>query len=312
MRGRERTCGATPDTRTPGIANVELDLESSYILRSYCIEAIAQMRLITPKHLRPWQLAPRHGESEAALHFRQDSAYFAEQVQESSDWWLRMGDKVTLQGSRVLDFGCGHGALSVSAVQRGATEAVGIDLDRRRIDFATRHIPEKYPEFARSLRFKAVDIAEFDDVDRFDVILSKDTFEHVEDLPETVRHLHRLLRPGGRLLVGFSPLFYSPFGDHGRLAPRLPWLPALLPERLVLAMASRRHQARISAMTDVGLNKLTPAQFRSSFPEAEWRIDRILYNRSDRRLMPVMNAMRRLPGLERWFTVGIYASIVRV
>jgi len=188
----------------------------------------------------------------------------------------------------------------------------GIDLDQRRIDFARRHVPTHYPDYAKVVCFEAVDIADLDEAAGFDVVLSKDAFEHVEDLPAAIQHMHRLLKSGGRLLVGFSPLFYSPFGDHGRLAPALPWLPGLLPEKLVLSMASRRHGVQIGTMADVGLNKLTPAQFRASFPEGKWKIDRVLYNRSGRRLMPVLNAIRRLSGLERWFTVGIYAIVTRV
>jgi SAM-dependent methyltransferase len=266
---------------------------------------------VLERRVRPWELPPYAGESIPALHFRQDTAYFAEQVDESVDWWDRMGEAISLNGLRVLEFGCGHGALTLSAAKRGAAEVLGIDLDRRRIDFARRHIPAQYPDYAKIIRFEAADIANIDDVSRFDVVLSKDTFEHVENLPATIDHMYRVLKPGGRLMVGFSPLFHSPFGDHGRLAPPLPWLPALLPERLVFSMARRRHKVQIDAMADVGLNKLTPAQFRASFPPGKWSMDRIRYNRSKRRLMPVLNVMRLLPGFERWFTVGIYAIVTR-
>ena len=263
------------------------------------------------RRVRPWQLPPHPGESQPALHLRQDTAYFVEQVDESGDWWDRMGDEISLKGLRVLEFGCGHGALTLSAAERGAAAVLGIDLDQRRIDFARRHISAQYPDYAKIIRFEAADITDIHEVCGFDVVLSKDTFEHVENLSATIQHMHRILKPGGRLLVGFSPLFHSPFGDHGRLAPPLPWLPALLPERLVLSMASRRHGLQIGAMADVGLNKLTPAQFRASFPDDKWSIDRIRYNRSKRSLMPVLNVMRRLPGFERWFTVGIYAIVTR-
>lgn len=266
----------------------------------------------TLSQLRPWQLPPLPGESQAELHERQDRAYFEEQIRDTADWWRRMGGDITLQGLSVLDFGCGHGALSLGACERGAARVTGIDLDRRRIGFARRHLPARYPQWADRLRFLDLDVTRLEEYGAYDVILSKDCFEHVEDLPGTLRHLHRLLRPGGRLLAGFSPLFHSPFGDHGRLGPRLPWLPAVLPDRLVLAMASRRQGRPIRRMADVGLNGLTPAQFRAALAPAQWRFERLAYNRGDRRLMPLMNALRRVPGLERWFTVGIYAIAIRL
>jgi SAM-dependent methyltransferase len=266
---------------------------------------------VLARRIRPWQLPANPGESLPDLHYRQDSAYFTEQLAESVDWWARMGQEISLKGQRVLDFGCGHGALSLSAAERGASAVVGVDLDERRIAFARHYIPIHYPEYAAVVRFEARDVAELGEAAAFDVILSKDAFEHVENLPATIQTMHQLLKPGGRLLVGFSPLFHSPFGDHGRLAPRLPWLPALLPERLVLHLASKRHGTPIRSMADVGLNKLTPAQFRASFPPQQWKVERILYNRSNRSLMPVLNVLRHVPGLERWFTVGIYAIVVR-
>lgn len=261
---------------------------------------------------RPWQLPPLPGESEAELHDRQDRAYFEEQIDDTADWWRRMGGDIDLTGLTVLDFGCGHGALCVGACERGAAHVTGIDLDRRRIGFARRHLPARYPQWRDRLRLLDIDVAHLEEDGCYDVILSKDCFEHVEDLPATLHHFRRLLRPGGKLLTGFSPLFYSPFGDHGRLWPRLPWLPALLPERLVLAMASRKRERPIRTMADVGLNKLTPAQFRAALPPGQWSFERLEYNQSDRSLMPVMNALRRIPALERWFTVGIYATVIRL
>lgn len=62
------------------------------------------------------------------------------------------------------------------------------------------------------------DVLEFDDPDRFDVIVSISTLEHVgfeEEVPEpdkparVMAHLARLLRPGGRAVVTF-PFGYNP------------------------------------------------------------------------------------------------------
>lgn len=268
------------------------------------------MGKVTTAGERPWELTARPGESEDELYDRQDRAYFAWQIEDSVDWWNRMGQPIDLEGLSVLDFGCGHGALSVSTAQRGASSVLGIDLDERRIEFATRYVPEQHPEVSDAVSFEVQDLTEMSGSESFDVILSKDTFEHVENLSDVIAHMHRLLKPGGRILAGFSPLFHSPFGDHGRLEPSLPWLPAMLPERLVLAMTSRKTGTPLRSMADVGLNKLTPAEFRDLFEgNPDWKVDSLQYNQSDRRLMPVMNVLRQMPLLERWFTVGIYAVI---
>lgn len=289
------------------------------------------MRASATNHARPWELPPLPGESEADLRDRQDRAYFAEEIENTPYWWERIGEGVDLRDQRVLDFGCGHGALSVSAAQRGAREVLGIDLDRRRIDFASRHLSNQYPALKEVVRFSTADISELDGAALFDVILSKDTLEHVDDIRLIAQQMRRLLRPGGRLVVGFSPLFYSPFGDHGRVGIALPWVPALLPERLALAVASRRAGHCVNSFSELGLNRLKPAQFRAAFPAAQWNFNSLAYNPTVRHrmplrdalqrmpmasilrmhgsslFMPLLNALRRVPGLEPWFTVGIYA-----
>ncbi|MCB1883767.1 MAG: class I SAM-dependent methyltransferase [Geminicoccaceae bacterium] len=260
---------------------------------------------------QPWALPPLPGESEAALRERRDQAYFDQQREDSREWWRRMGGETPLAGLRVLDFGCGHGALAVAAAERGAAHVVGLDLDEARIAFARRKVRDDFPDLAGRVRFEARDIADLDD-GPFDAVLSKDTFEHVGDLPAVLAHVRRLLRPGGRLLVGFSPLYYSPWGDHGRLWHPLPWLHAVLPDSLLFPLAGRRRGRRITGLADVGLNGLTPRRFRALFAPDRWRIERIRYNPGDKPLMGAMRALRRLPLLEAPFTVGIYADIVRV
>ena len=112
---------------------------------------------------QPWALPPLPGESEAALRERRDQAYFDQQREDSREWWRRMGGETPLAGLRVLDFGCGHGALAVAAAERGAAHVVGLDLDEARIAFARRKVRDDFPDLAGRVRFEARDIADLDD-----------------------------------------------------------------------------------------------------------------------------------------------------
>ena len=62
----------------------------------------------------------------------------------------------------------------------------------------------------------------------YDVIVSKDVFEHVDELFDVFPNLIDKLKPGGKILLGFGPLWYSPFGDHGiskRITGvKVPWM----------------------------------------------------------------------------------------
>jgi SAM-dependent methyltransferase len=99
-------------------------------------------------------------------------------------------------GERVLDVGCGTGALC-SYMPRGV-EYVGVDVDARYVESAR----ERYPgrgEFVRA------DVAELPsaDVGTFDAAIAFGVLHHLDD--EQVRAalgvVRRLLRPGGRLVA---------------------------------------------------------------------------------------------------------------
>jgi hypothetical protein len=72
---------------------------------------------------------------------------------------------------------------------------------------------------------------------------------------------------------------------------------------------SAKQRRRTEKISDLGLNKLTPVEFRSLFPESHWRVISLKYNRGSRRLLRLMSALRKIPPLEKYFTVNIYAVI---
>jgi SAM-dependent methyltransferase len=261
----------------------------------------------------PWRLQPAPGETQHDLQQRRDRAYFAWQLADTEVFWRRLsGAAIDFAGARVLELGCGHGALSADAAAKGAARVLGIDLDDQRIAFAQQSVPAADPDRAHVMAFRCVDIAAIEGEACFDIVLCKDTFEHITDLPGVVAEVHRLLRPGGLFVIGTSPLYYSPFGDHGRyLGSGIPWLGALMPEPLLFRLASARHRTTISSAADVGLNKMTPARFRGLFAPHEWNVRMLRYNAGDKPLLRVLSVLRRLRVLEPLCTVSIYAVLVR-
>jgi len=262
-----------------------------------------------PRRVPPWLLSRLAGESELDHRTRQNEQYFSEQVVENHDWWKRVGERFECCNANVLDLGCGHGALSISIAEAGASEVLGLDLAADRITFASDVVRQRYPGLAGKLHFACEDIRTLPQRHHYDYVVSKDSFEHIDELKSVVNSIAVLLKPGGKLIVGFSPLYYSPFGDHDRLGLPCAWLHAVLPERCLLRWVSAKERRRIEKVSDLGLNKLTPAEFRSLFPASHWRVITLQYNRGSRRLMPLMSALRKIPPLEKYFTVNIYAVI---
>jgi len=235
-----------------------------------------------------------------------NDAYFDDQLSRSlPEFWRRMNGRPDFAGQRVLDFGCGHGAMTVSLAQAGA-EVTAVDIDPDWIAYARTRVGAQFPELGDRVRFECADIGDL--AGTFDAAVSKDTFEHVENLDAVLAQLHRLLRPGGLLYVGFSPLYYSPNGPHGRLGFRLPWVHSFLPERWVLARASRHHKRAVRSLADLGLNGWTPAQFRAAFDRSPFTVVEMRYNPGGP-AQRVLNWLRRVPGLERFCTVGMYGLL---
>ncbi len=236
------------------------------------------------------------------------AAYYAWQLEDSDEFWRRMGGRPDLAGRDVLDLGCGHGALSVQLARAGA-RVLGVDLDAERVAFAREHAASAHPELADRLAFATADVGDLDR--RFDAVVSKDTFEHVQDLPGVLAALAARLRPGGVVLAGFSPLYPSPWGDHGAAGLRVPWAHLVLGERGVVARARRRGR-EVATLADLGLNGWGIAEYRDAFARSPLEVVSLRTNRGDKRLLPVLGWVgRAVPPLARYCTVSVYVTLRR-
>lgn len=237
-------------------------------------------------------------------------SYFRYQLERSNlEFFQRIGYK-EFKGKTVLDVGCGHGALSIEMARLGAKRVVGVDIDKPLIEEAVKTLKKNYPEYASVVQFECASIESINE--KFDIAISKDSFEHINDLPTMMHNISERLEANGLLIAGFSPLYFSPFGDHGRYLGwrrSIPWLPVLLPEPLLFRLASHIRKTAIRSAADVGLNKLTPQQFRKIISDQCWVPVSLEYNKGERSGMALMRQLRKFPFLEKFFTVNIYAQL---
>jgi ubiquinone/menaquinone biosynthesis C-methylase UbiE len=151
----------------------------------------------------------------------------------------------SFRGGRLLDVGSGNGAQTLRLLGR-FEEIVALDVVPEHLETLREHVPP-----GAKLRTVLYDggVMPFEAAS-FDAVLSIETLEHVADEAQTLREIHRVLAPGGTLVLSVPNKWWV-FETHGARLPLLPWnrVPffSWLPRRL----HSRWARARIYTRRDV-------------------------------------------------------------
>jgi SAM-dependent methyltransferase len=130
-------------------------------------------------------------------------------LEEDKHWWFATRTRAILayldrflgpgEGRRVLDIGCGAGNMAHHLAHYGSV--VGLDNNPRPLAVARERGLDVREGLAQDLPFED---------EEFDVVALLDTVEHVPDEHEmpVFRECHRVLRPGGKLLVTVPALMW--------------------------------------------------------------------------------------------------------
>lgn len=101
------------------------------------------------------------------------------------------------RAARVLDVGCGAGYGSEFVRGAGASEVIGLDLDRRNIRYATRRYPRVQFREANAERLPR-------DLGSFDLILASNVLEHLHDVNPALDAMRVMAR--GRVIIAVPPI----------------------------------------------------------------------------------------------------------
>ncbi len=106
--------------------------------------------------------------------------------------------------SRVLVDGCGVG-MYVKALRQFTPHVVGLDIEPDRVADSAAHSPLVNVGAGETLPYPA---------GAFDLVLSHEVIEHVQDDAHALAEMVRVLKPGGRAVI-FCPNRLYPFETHG-------------------------------------------------------------------------------------------------
>ncbi|GAB90034.1 methyltransferase domain-containing protein [Gordonia rhizosphera] len=105
-------------------------------------------------------------------------------------------------GQTVLDLGCGNGMLlpELARALGRKGRVIGVDMSPDMLTSARARIAEAGEDWVEILDGRAEAIP-LDDATA-DSIISIQVFEYIPDIPAALAECHRVLRPGGRLVIG--------------------------------------------------------------------------------------------------------------
>lgn len=165
-----------------------------------------------------------------------------------------------VQGKRVLDFGCGTGSHAVGMALNGASSVVGLDINDRFLEVgrakAKRHGVSDKVEFKKLLGQH--------EIGSFEVVLSYNSMEHFSDPQQMLALMRSAVSTSGRVVISFSPPWYSAYGAHFHYITPIPWVHLLFPERLLMKVRTRYKSDGAERFEDIegGLNKMSVSKFK--------------------------------------------------
>lgn len=127
-------------------------------------------------------------------------------------WWFRARRELILallqpfpRESHILEIGCSGGELLRDLARAGFSQTEGIDISPEAIAKARARGASQVRE-ARGEATGAADAS-------VDILIAADILEHIENEEAAVREWHRILKPGGTLIV-MVPAFMALWSGH--------------------------------------------------------------------------------------------------
>ena len=211
-----------------------------------------------------------------AFHHDRDAKYQQQYLNAAHHVIPFIEREAPVEGARVLEIGCGEGGVLDAFLARGCT-VVGIDLSERKIEHARAAAADAIAE-GRAV-FIAGDI--YDEAVSaqlgapFDIVLMKDTIEHIPDQGRLLARTRAFVNEQGVLFIGFPP-WRMPYGGHQQILDtrigKLPYyhlLPRSLYRRVLRAFGE--NERKVEEQLEVHDTRISIQRLERLLRETNWQ-----------------------------------------
>ena len=240
---------------------------------------------------------------------KEDLDYFDRGNKENKKFWDRLGGKPDLSDKNVLDFGSGHGSMCIDAIKAGAKKVVGIDIEPYNVNFANINLFKNFSIYKDKVSFRNVNLLEWEDTEKFDVIFSKDSFEHTFDIDKILHEMKNKLNDGGKIYLGFGPLYNFYNGDHGRARAVLPWFHLIIPENYLINKINKERKIKINSIEELGLNKYSFKEYQYIFENCGLEIEYFKTNITNHPIAIFFRILSKIKLFKEYCTFNIYCIL---
>jgi SAM-dependent methyltransferase len=178
--------------------------------------------------------------------------------------------------TRVLEIGCGEGGVLLAFAEKGCT-CTGMDLSESKIN-SGRELLKDQPLISL-FTANVYDRSTMDTYrDNFDLIILKDTIEHIPDQEKIMAHLPYFLKENGCLFFAFPP-WRMPFGGHQQTAvhkkAQFPWI-HLLPKKLYIRYLRNagENEATILSLDEIYDTRISIGRFEKIIRKLHFKVIR--------------------------------------
>ena len=209
-----------------------------------------------------------------------------------------------IYGKTVLDIGCGEGHQVLALARQGAGLAVGCEV---RPIFREAEAHARQSGIGDKTKFSLAQVRNLDE-GSVDVLISQNSFEHVDDPAAILQDASYVLKPGGVFFITFAPPWLNPFGVHMFFMIKYPWAHFLFSEKTILTVRKLYRDDGAMSYSEVegGLNKMTIRKFVNFVSSSSLLIEELT-------LTPIRPLPRWLVGIPfvREFVTSTVSAVLR-